>query len=115
MVEMLMQELKAAKSGMTSAKERALAIAAKLEEIDPLIRSASNDYSFERISRVEKTILRLGVYEMLYDEALPPKVAIAEAIRLCRKFATRESAEYVNAIMDGVYKTREVAREPLPL
>jgi N utilization substance protein B len=71
--------------------------------IDEKITSLSPDYSFARISRVEKTILRLGVYEILFDDLIPPLVAISEAIRLTRKFGTPESARFVNAILDRVY------------
>jgi transcription antitermination protein NusB len=115
MVEMMMQELKTTRANMREAKSRAEAVISRLSEIDPLIGSGSTEYSFERISRVERTILRLGVFELLFDAALPPLVAIAEAIRLCRKFATNESSQFVNAILDGVYKNREASNQPQPV
>lgn len=103
MIPFMMEELKTTRKAMAEAKARVDQILAKLPEIDDRITAASTEYSFERISRVEKTILRLGLYE-LFDPDLPPKVAIAEAVRLCRKFGTPESAQFVNAILDGVYK-----------
>jgi N utilization substance protein B len=76
----------------------------KLSNLDEKIKNISNAYSFERISSVEVMILRLGFFEIYYDDSIPTKVAIAEAIRLCRKFAKPESSKFVNAIMDQSIK-----------
>lgn len=116
MVPFMMQELKTTRKAMLEAQARVGEVLAKLPEIDAKIGAASTEYTFERISRVEKTILRLGLFELLFDPAIPPKVAIAEAIRLCRKFGTPESAQFVNAILDGVYKNgASASKEPLPV
>ena len=72
--------------------------------IDSLLQTASTSYAIERIQNVERNILRLGVYELLYDDDIPPKVAIAEAIRLSKKFSTPESLTFVNAILDKIHK-----------
>lgn len=109
MIPFMMHELKVTKRIMVDAHRKMEAIMAKQEEIDAMISLASTEYSFERISRVEKIILRLGLFELLFDTDLPPKVAIAEAIRLCRKFGTPESAHFVNAILDGIYKKNGAA------
>ena len=103
MIPFLMEELKVTRRSMLEAEARVCAILAKRSEIDERIRPVSKEYSFERISRVEKSILRLGVFEILYDDSIPPKVAISEAIRLCRKFGTPESSHFVNAILDAVF------------
>lgn len=115
MIPFMMHELKVTKRSMVDAHTRMDQVTAKQEEIDQIIRSVSQEYSFDRISRVEKTILRLGLFELLFDSTIPPKVAIAEAIRLCRKFGTPESAHFINAILDGVYKTNgaDAAMQPL--
>ena len=114
MIPFMMNELKVTKRIMLDVHARVDSILGKLDSIDAEIRTASTEYSFERISRVERTILRLGLFELHFDTALPAKVVIAEAIRLhtevtgerplCRKFGTPESASYINAILDGVYK-----------
>ncbi len=113
MVPFMMAELKTTRKAMTEAEDRVEAIWGKLPEIDPQIANASTEYTFERISRVERTILRLGLFELLFDPSLPPKVAIAEAIRLCRKFGTPESSQFVNAILDGIYKHAAAPAEPV--
>ena len=102
-IPFLMEELKVTKRTMVEAEERANQVLRLGSEIDEKLAPLSTEYAFDRISRVEKSILRLGVFEILHDASIPPKVAIAEAIRLCRKFATPESAHFVNAILDAVY------------
>ena len=103
-IDLLMHELKVTKKSANEASRRVKEIQDRKNEIDDMIRPASTEYQFERISSVEKNILRLGIYEICFDEAIPEKVAITEAIRLCRKFGTPESAQFVNAILDRIYK-----------
>jgi len=103
-VPFMMGELKVTKRSMLDAHARVNLVLEKLPEIDARIQKISTDYTFDRISRVERTILRLGVFELFSDDAIPGPVAIAEAIRLCRKFGTRESAHFVNAMLDRLYK-----------
>lgn len=75
-----------------------------LAEIDAKIASYSQSYEFHRIPKVELNVLRLAIYEMLYVPSLPPKVSIAEAIRLTRKYSTAESSSFINALLDALYK-----------
>lgn len=75
-----------------------------LVEIDAKIASYSQSYEFRRIPKVELNVLRLAIYEMLYVPSLPPKVSIAEAIRLTRKYSTAESSSFINALLDALYK-----------
>jgi len=107
-IPFMMHELKVTKRSMLDVHIRLEAILAKLPEIDARIQAASTEYAFDRIGKVERTILRLAIYE-LSDPNIPPKVAIAEAIRLCRKFGTPESANFVNAILDNVYSNQPVS------
>lgn len=95
------KELKISKSHSREALERAQAVIAKIPEIDSMITQTAVDYEMDRIPQAELTILRLGAYELLFDDRIPSKVAISEAIRLCRKFATKESASFINAVLDA--------------
>jgi transcription antitermination protein NusB len=113
---LIMDNLKVTKRSVLEAQAKVMQIAAHLEQIDEKISKGSTEYSFERISSVEKTILRLGLYEILYDTSLEPKIAFAEAIRLTRKFGSPESANFVNAVLDSVYKDgSKLAEEPVSL
>lgn len=103
-VGMLMAQLAVTKKIVREALGTLEKILEKKEEIDIIIRSNSEAYDFERIPRVERNVLRLSIYEMLFSSGIPPKVSIAEAIRLSRKFATAEAATFVNAVLDAIYK-----------
>jgi len=105
LIELLMKELAVSKSAMRQAMSKVDAIQERLEEIDEAIAKTSYAYAFDRIQNVERNILRLGVYELLMDDTIPSLVAIAEAIRLARKFGTPESASFVNALLDAIYKS----------
>lgn len=104
-VKFIMDELEVTKQAVRKAHERMLEIVEKLPAIDVLITEKATSYEFERIQSVERNVLRLGVYELLFDETIPAKVALAEALRLAKKFGTPESASFVNAILDSIYKT----------
>lgn len=116
MTLLIMKELCVTKKVVTDGWNRVRKIIDELPEIDTLIRSTSNSYRFERIQSVERNVLRIGIYELLYDEKIPPKVAISEALRLSKKFGTPESAAFVNALMDAIYQSsigEEVNKEVL--
>ena len=71
----------------------------KLPQIDELLGSVSKGWRTERMGKVELTLLRLAVYEMKYDEDVPVKVAINEAVELAKKFGGDESPAFVNGIL----------------
>lgn len=105
MIPLLMKELSVTKSAVRNAQKRVYDILNLLTKIDNLIAETVTSYKFERIQTIERNVLRLGIYELLFDDAIPPKVAIAEAIRLSRKFSTPESATFINAAMDALFKS----------
>lgn len=115
-VLLIMDNLKVTKRSVLEAQAKVMQIAAHLEQIDEKISKGSTEYSFDRISSVEKTILRLGLYEILYDTSLEPRISFAEAIRLTRKFGSPEGANFVNAVLDTVYKDgSKLTEEPVSL
>ena len=87
---------------------------AHLPEIDDRIRKYTANYELNRISPVDRNVLRLAIYEMLYRGDIPPVVSINEAIELAKTFGGGESGKFVNGILDRIRKdlTRP-AREPL--
>ncbi|MBN4067073.1 transcription antitermination factor NusB [Simkania negevensis] len=101
---LIKRELKVSKSHCTRAALRAKDVRAKSRNLDSLIEEAATDYSIDRIHTVERNVLRLATYEMLYDDEIPPKVAMSEAVRLAKKFSTPEAASFVNAILDTIYR-----------
>jgi N utilization substance protein B len=104
---LLMKELAVTKKTVQAAYERVKEVQKHQKQIDALIAETSQDYQFDRIQAIERNVLRLALYEMLHDDQIPPKVAIAEAIRLSRKFSTPESSSFINAILDAIYKSSQ--------
>ncbi len=74
------------------------------EIIDTYIQDASEHWKINRIAFVDKNILRIGIYEMLFSEDVPPKVAIDEAIELAKKYGNEDSGNFVNGVLDKVFK-----------
>jgi len=80
-------------------------IKAKREEIDAMIQSYSNNWRLERMSHVDRNILRVACYELRFlDREIPPTVVINEAIEIGKKFSSQDSASFLNAILDNIAK-----------
>ncbi len=79
--------------------KKAEQVAARIPELDERIDSVAEGWKTKRMGRVDLTILRLAVYEMLYDDEIPEKVAINEAVELAKKFGQDESPSFVNGIL----------------
>lgn len=77
-----------------------------LADIDRKLAAVVDNYSPERLDRVDRSILRLGTYELLFDDEVPTAVAINEAIELARAFGTTESPGFVNGVLDRVTRNR---------
>jgi N utilization substance protein B len=69
-------------------------------EIDRRIADVAENWSVERMAVVDRNILRLGVYELLYQPDTPPRVVINEAVELAKRFGSAESPAFVNGILD---------------
>ncbi|MFC1821378.1 transcription antitermination factor NusB [Thermodesulfobacteriota bacterium] len=78
------------------------------EMIDLLIRQSSTNWRLERMSHVDRNILRLGVYEILHQKDIPPKVTIDEAVELGKKYGTEESGSFINGILDHIYSNMKL-------
>jgi N utilization substance protein B len=74
-----------------------------IEQIDSHISSCSENWSLARMSRVDKNILRMAVYELLYCPDIPPKVTLNEAIDLGKLYGSENSGSFINGILDAVY------------
>lgn len=72
------------------------------ELIDTTIRAASEHWRLERMPRVDRNILRLGVYELLRLSDVPRRVTLNEAVELARKFGTEHSPGFVNGVLDRI-------------
>lgn len=86
-------------------KELVLGVCIYIKELDNLVDKASQNWRLERIAKVDRSILRLALYELLYRDDIPPKVSINEAVDLGKKFSTEESGAFINGVLDKIYTT----------
>lgn len=77
---------------------------AKVAECDELITGSTIRWQFSRLSPVDRSILRLAVYQLKNCPEIPPKVVINEAIELAKKYSTEKSGPFVNGVLDAVLK-----------
>ena len=76
------------------------------EALDKLIQPIAPDWPIEQIARIDRNILRLGVFELLHQaEVVPPKVAINEAVELAKAFGSDNSSKFVNGVLGTAYRT----------
>ena len=78
------------------------------KEVDELLEKISANWVPDRMAVIDKNILRLGICELLFDPTTPPKVVINEAVEIAKKFGTEESPDFINGILDKVFKDSKV-------
>ncbi len=77
-------------------------VADKLEEVDRMVRAASINWRLERMTRVDRNILRLGAWELIERRDVPRAVILDEAVELAKRFGSAESGAFVNGVLDKV-------------
>jgi transcription antitermination protein NusB len=103
-------ELEVDGTAQSFARELVAAASARAAQIDELITGASKNWRIDRMSRVDRNILRLGACELLAFRAVPVKVVINEAVELAKRFGTAESSAFVNGVLDRI--ATAVGRHP---
>jgi N utilization substance protein B len=79
----------------------------KRDEVDAAIREHATNWRLERIAVTDRNLLRVGVYEMLFSEDVPPQVAINEAVEIAKRFGSDDSPSFVNGVLDAVQSSRQ--------
>ncbi len=80
-------------------------------EVDTAIQRALENWRLDRLSTLDRAVLRIGATEMLYVEEVPPKVSIQEAIRLAEQYGGPDSPRFVNGVLDALFKRLSEAPE----
>lgn len=75
-----------------------------LEEIDNYIRKYATEWPLEQITVVDRNVLRIGIYEMLYSPTIPPRVAINESIEIAKAFGGDSSGKFINGVLGAIFK-----------
>lgn len=76
------------------------------DELDEVIQQVAVNWQVSRMPVIDRAILRMGVYELLYMHDVPPKVTINEAVELAKKYSTEKSGAFVNGVLDKIFQTR---------
>lgn len=76
----------------------------KLSEIDEIIAKTAPEWPLDQITVIDRNILRLGVFELIFSKEVPPKVAINEAVELGKTFGGESSGKFVNGVLGTLYK-----------
>jgi len=76
-----------------------------IERLDRLLREHAENWRLERMAAVDRSILRVAVYELLHCPETPPPAVINEALEIARRFSGEDSVEFVNGILDSVLKS----------
>ena len=94
-------------------KELVVSLIDKMEEVDGVIQKFSDHWVLDRMTVIDRNILRIGTCELLFNFPTPPKVVINEAIEIAKKYGNEDSPEFINGILDKVFN--EIGQKgPLP-
>jgi len=85
----------------------ALGAISRLDEIDALIKKRAEHWRIQRMAVVDRNILRLAIYEFLYEGDTPKTVVINEALEIARRFSTFEATQFINGILDAIKRDLE--------
>jgi transcription antitermination protein NusB len=84
-------------------------VATNLAQVDSIVHDALTNWRMERLSAIDRNVLRLGTAEMLFVDDVPPRITIREMVQLAEKYGTHDSPRFVNGVLDAVM--RRVAPE----
>ena len=92
----------AGKKAFPYARELIIGICSRIEGIDKLLADHSHNWRLERMSTVDRNILRIAVYEMKHCDEIPAKVAINEALEIAKHYSVSDSIAFINGILDAI-------------
>ncbi len=97
-------------------KDLVLGVIAKQTELDALLQPVAPEWPLDQINPIDRVVLRIGAYELLYDKAVPAKVVINEAVELAKAFGSENSSKFINGVLGTVLRGQEgdeaTAKEP---
>lgn len=94
------------------ANDLVIGVVNHLSEIDERIRHRTEHWRISRMAVVDRNLLRLAVYEFVYQPSTPKTVAINEALEIARRFSTHEATQFVNGILDAIKRDMEASPPP---
>ncbi len=82
-------------------------VSAKIAELDGILQPIAPEWPIDQIARMDRVVLRIGLYELLHDTDIPPKVVINEAVELAKSFGGDNSSKFVNGVLGTVLRQRQ--------
>lgn len=79
-------------------------VASRFAELDAVLQPIAPEWPIDQIARVDRVVLRIGVYELMFDKEIPPKVVINEAVELAKSFGGDNSSKFVNGVLGTVLR-----------
>ena len=84
------------------------------KDLDAVLQPVAPEWPIDQIARMDRAVLRLGLYELLHEPSVPPKVVINEAVELAKAFGGENSSKFVNGVLGTVLRKREEETPPAP-
>ncbi|MBW1868702.1 MAG: transcription antitermination factor NusB [Deltaproteobacteria bacterium] len=103
--DLICENFDARKSIRDFSKRLVLGVCEKKKILDKVISGASKNWRIKRMARLDKSILRLAAFEIMFIEDIPPKVSLDEAVEIGKKFGGEDSGRYINGVLDNIYST----------
>jgi N utilization substance protein B len=94
------------------AEELVLGVRDHLADIDAHIQSAAREWPLQQMARIDKNILRLAIYEILFNNTVPAKAAINEAVELAKSFGSETSSRFINGVLGTIFNRAQ--QQPIP-
>ena len=82
-----------------------------MDELDETVSKYATNWKLGRMATIDRNILRIATFELLYHDDIPPKVAINEAIEMAKKYGDKDSSKFVNGVLDKINKTEREDKE----
>ena len=89
-------------------------VSGKETGLDDVIRPVAPEWPIEQIARMDRVILRIGVYELMFEDSVPPKVVINEAVELAKAFGGDNSSKFINGVLGTVLRNQEAEKTKKP-
>jgi transcription antitermination protein NusB len=94
------------------ASELVLGVCRQLADIDAHIQSAAREWPLQQMARIDKNILRLAIYEILFNNTVPAKAAINEAVELAKSYGSETTSRFVNGVLGTIFNRAQ--QQPIP-
>ena len=108
-LERHVEERRLAPAVVDYANELVQGVLAHLVQIDATIEEAAHEWPLAQMARIDKNILRLAIYEILYNNAVPAKAAINEAVELAKRFGSDTSSRFINGVLGTIFNRSQGA------